>query len=393
MRLGKTDAPVTASWSTLRLHRQPARGPGRQGPRGAGRHRRRRAAARRRAGAAADPRLAADRGARRRELLKRARQPRGRIALPLVGLLGVLAVGAVGPDDEQTVDERAALDVAGRVPGPGRAAARGGATAIEVRGDVTTAQTRRLIESAIGTYEKSKTFYRTAAEAAADLDLRQPEKGETVVALVSDRHDNIGMDAVARAVADAGGADGGLRRRRRHLVRQELGGVLAGLRSTPPSRTYDRWGVAGNHDHGSFVRNYLADHGWTMLDGEVVDGPGRRTLLGVDDPRSSGLGSWRDETGLSFDEVGYRLARRGLRRRRAGRPRSWSTTPTWAARRSTAAAPTWSSAATCTSRSARPGWSARTAQAGYTYTNGTTGGAAYAIAVGAAIRDPPGSPC
>jgi hypothetical protein len=31
-------------------------------------------------------------------------------------------------------------------------------------------------------------------------------------------------------------------------------------------------------------------------------------LIGVDDPRSSGLGSWRDETGLSFDEVGSRLA-------------------------------------------------------------------------------------
>ncbi|UUZ57727.1 hypothetical protein [Nocardioides sp. B-3] len=31
-------------------------------------------------------------------------------------------------------------------------------------------------------------------------------------------------------------------------------------------------------------------------------------LLGVDDPRSSGLGNWRDETGLSFTEVGERLA-------------------------------------------------------------------------------------
>ena len=70
----------------------------------------------------------------------------------------------------------------------------------------------------------------------------------------------------------------------------------------------DRWGVAGNHDHGAFVHGYLVDHGWTMLDGEVVDGPGGSTLLGVDDPRSSGLGSWRDETGLSFAEVEHRLA-------------------------------------------------------------------------------------
>jgi hypothetical protein len=66
--------------------------------------------------------------------------------------------------------------------------------------------------------------------------------------------------------------------------------------------------VAGNHDHGSFVTDYLDGLGWNMLDAEVVEGPGGATLLGVDDPRSSGLGSWRDETGLSFDEVGSRLA-------------------------------------------------------------------------------------
>ena len=50
---------------------------------------------------------------------------------------------------------------------------------------------------------------------------------------------------------------------------------------------WDRFGVAGNHDHGDFVSSYLADQGWTMLDGEVVDAPGGGTLLGVDDPRSA----------------------------------------------------------------------------------------------------------
>ena len=42
------------------------------------------------------------------------------------------------------------------------------------------------------------------AELAAQL--RQPEDGETVAVLVSDRHDNIGMDPVARKVADEAGA-------------------------------------------------------------------------------------------------------------------------------------------------------------------------------------------
>ena len=101
-----------------------------------------------------------------------------------------------------------------------------------------------------------------------------------------------------------------------------------------------------------------------MLDGEAVDGPGRHRLLGVDDPRSSGLGSWRDETGLSFDEVGDRLADAACEAdaTASGSPRSWSTTRTSATRRWRAAAPTWSSAATCTSRSARPRSSARTAR-------------------------------
>src|SRR4029079_3661109 len=77
---------------------------------------------------------------------------------------------------------------------------------VEVRGDVLTGQTRRLIESAVDTYDRSKAVYATAAERAADLDLRVPEDGDTVVAFVSDRHDNIGMDPVARAIADAAGA-------------------------------------------------------------------------------------------------------------------------------------------------------------------------------------------
>ena len=62
------------------------------------------------------------------------------------------------------------------------------------------------------------------------------------------------------------------------------------------------------HDHGDFVSTYLADAGWTMLDGEIIDAPWGGALLGIDDPRSSGLGNWREETGLSFGEVEDRLA-------------------------------------------------------------------------------------
>ncbi len=178
---------------------------------------------------------------------------------------------------------------------------------VQVSGDVTTGQTRRLVASAIDTYDTSKEFYADAAERAASLPLRQPEEGETVVVFVSDRHDNIGMDPVARAIGDAAGAtavfDGG--------DDTSTGSTWEAFSLDSVTSAFedlDRWAVAGNHDHGSFVHDYLADRGWTMLDGDIVDGPGGTTLLGVDDPRSSGLGNWRDETGLTFGDVEDRLA-------------------------------------------------------------------------------------
>jgi hypothetical protein len=243
--------------------------------------------------------------ARRRELLVRARGPRGVLAL---GVAALVALGLWQPWNapSATLEERRPWMSLGDFLGPGvslPAEARG----VQVRGDMTTAQTRRLIESAVQTYEKSKRFYAAATARAADLDLRRPEAGDTVVTLVSDRHDNIGMDAVARAIGDAAGA----------------GAVFDAGDDTSSGKTWeafsldsvnaafddlDRWGVAGNHDHGSFVHGYLDDRHWTMLDGSTVPGPGGTTLIGVDDPRSSGLGSWRDESGPNFDDVGGRLA-------------------------------------------------------------------------------------
>ena len=66
---------------------------------------------------------------------------------------------------------------------------------------------RRLVLSAVDTYDQSKDFYDAVREAADELVLRVPSEDETVAILVSDRHDNIGMDPVARAIAERGGAD------------------------------------------------------------------------------------------------------------------------------------------------------------------------------------------
>ena len=111
-------------------------------------------------------------------------------------------------------------------------------------------------------------------------------------------------------------------------------------------------------------------------------------LLGVDDPRCSGLGNWRDEPGSSFDEVGDRLADAACD-----------------------AARTASASSTVLVHDANLGRQAldrgcvdlvvgghlhvqvgpdavvgENGAAGYTLHDGTTGGAAYAIAVGSKLR-------
>ena len=367
----------------LRLHRHPARGPGRQGAGRAGRHGAGRGPARRGHRPAADPGLAAARAARGAELASRARSPGARWRRCSSYSSGSCC------REPWDADETSGRPTASWVPlaefvGPG-VDLPDEAQGIEVRGDVTTAQTRRLVESAIDTYAKSKTFYRDAAEEAADLDLREPDEGETVVALVSDRHDNIGMDAVARAIADAGGAGavfdaGDDTSSGKSWEAFSLDSVSAAFEDL------DRWAVAGNHDHGSFV----APTSTSRLDDARRRGrrrPGRRPAArgrrpAVQRPRQLAR---RDRAQLR--RGGDPARRRGLRCRRSeGRhdprprrqPRRGGARPRL--RR------TWSSAATCTCRSGRPAWSGDNGQVGYTYTNGTTGGAAYAIALGSKPR-------
>jgi hypothetical protein len=330
---------------------------------------------------------------RRRALFAQALSRRTIALLGALGLVGVL-VAQPWVDHEERLDSEEDWQPLSRFLGPDVPIPEG-LNRVEVRGDVTTSQTRRLIESAVGTYNDGKTFYRDAAEAAADLELRQPEEGESVVLLVSDRHDNIGMDRVARAVGDAAGAEavfdaGDDTSTGSTWEAFSLDSLDAAFDDGPYADA--KWAVTGNHDHGDFVGRYLADHGWTMLDGEAVDGPAGMRLLGVADPRSSGLGSWRDETGLSFGEVADRLADAACKADEDG-----DRITTILVHDANMGDPALERG--CTDlvvgghlhvQSGPTQVIGENGAVGYSYTTGTTGGAAYAVAVGAAIRRPAG---
>ena len=248
-------------------------------------------------------------GSRRRRELVADRQRALRTCGVLVVAFGVVAVATWRPWDESRTTFQASswVPIASALPG---VPVPKEAEPLEMDAGLLSDGTRRLVQSALDSYKVSSAFYTQAAQEVAALadQLHQPVEGQTVGVLVSDRHDNIGMDRVARAIADAGGAtflmdsgdDTSTGSSWEAFSLESLDDAFDGID--------DRYYVAGNHDHGSFVTDQATDLGFTTLDGKVVDGPDGIRFLGVDDPRSSGLGNWRDETGLSFDEVTQRLA-------------------------------------------------------------------------------------
>ncbi len=260
----------------------------------------------------------------------------------------------------------------------------------EIQGGLVTKGTQRLLLSLVDTYDRSKVFYAGVVDRVDSIapDLRKPAEDETVAVLVSDRHDNIGMDQVVRAVADEAGAtavltagdDTSTGEPWEEFSLESLDSAFEG---------YDaKVAVAGNHDNGPFVSKHLASLGWTHLEGEPEDTFGDVRITGVDDPRSSGLGTWRDETDLSFGEVEERIADDVCKLDEEG-DRIATLLVHDANLGRTALARGCTDLVVGGHVHARIGPDrvvGENGKVGYSYTNGTTGGAAYAIAIGSKLR-------
>lgn len=162
-----------------------------------------------------------------------------------------------------------------------------GISQVEVPANAATRAGSAIVEGLVKTYRTSLEFYGKLAVTAEQVVVRPPEKGEITALVVTDRHDNVGMDPVAGAIA---------RRANASLVFDlgddtSTGGSWEAFSFDSLMSTFSDFtvvAVAGNHDTGPFAIEALTERGATVLDGEPVNIEGIR-LLGESDPRSSGL--------------------------------------------------------------------------------------------------------
>lgn len=258
--------------------------------------------------------------------------------------------------------------------------------AIEVADGTATTTGVDLIRGAIATYQESIGYYDALAERVATVsaEFRVPEDGEVVAVLVSDRHDNVGMDRVARAVGDAAGA----------TVLLDAGDDTASgagwedfsIDSLAAAfEGYEVVAATGNHDAGGLVADEMEQAGFTVLDGEPVEVAGI-WFLGAPDPRVSGFGAGAAAGAVPFDDVAASLVEPACADERVS---------TVLVHSPTIGLPVAESGCVDLVLSGhlhrQVGPDRVTAFDGRTtttYTNGTTGGAAYAFALGSALRRP-----
>ncbi|HEU4947959.1 MAG TPA: metallophosphoesterase [Kribbella sp.] len=245
-----------------------------------------------------------------------------------------------------------------------------------------------VIRTAVETYERSTAFYGQLQDRVTRVGgrIRQAGEGETVALLVSDRHDNIGIDRFAAEVAKVAGAKVLIDAGDDTSSGQEW--ELFSINSLAEHfRDFDVVSVAGNHDSGGFVEKAMKAHEFTLLDSKPVEVAGIR-FLGDSDPSKTGLGSADTPGDETVGEQSERLADiaceqtgdKQIATMVVHDPASGAET----ARRGCASLVVSGHL----HRQAGPDMKQVDGRSVTTYTNGTTGGAAYAFALGYTLRRP-----
>ncbi|TCO51701.1 putative MPP superfamily phosphohydrolase [Kribbella antiqua] len=261
-------------------------------------------------------------------------------------------------------------------------------TGVEVAAGFSTTGGVGVIRTAVETYERSTEFYGKLKERVSQVGgrIHQATEDETVALLVSDRHDNIGMDPFAAEVAKVAGAkvliDAG---------DDSSSGQSWEVFSIHSLRQHFRdlkvVAVAGNHDAGGHIEDAMRKNGFTVLDSKPVEVEGIR-FLGDSDPTKTGLGSADQPGDETIAEQSERLANVACDQPSDKRistfvvhdPSSFADTATRG----------------CATlllsghlhRQVGPEHKVVNGLPVTTYTNSTTGGAAYAFALGYTLRRP-----
>ncbi|WP_328994799.1 metallophosphoesterase [Kribbella sp. NBC_01245] len=257
---------------------------------------------------------------------------------------------------------------------------------VEVATGFSTTGGIGLIRTAVETYEKSTRLYGDlkAKVIRSAGRIRQPGPDETVALLVSDRHNNIGMDPVIGEVARAAGAK---------VLIDAGDDTSAGERWEAFSinslaqqfRDLKVVAVAGNHDAGGYVTSAMKANGFTVLESKPVEVEGIR-FLGDSDPTRTGLGSNDTPGKETVGEQSARLADVACEQDEDQR------ISTMVVHDPSSGAGT--AARGCATlvlsghlhRQVGPETKEIDGLQTTTYTNGTTGGAAYAFALGYTLR-------
>jgi Icc-related predicted phosphoesterase len=257
---------------------------------------------------------------------------------------------------------------------------------VEVASGFSTTGGVDVIRTAVETYERSTVFYGKLKDRVSGVGgrIHQAGEGETVALMVNDRHDNIGMDpfaaelakvARAKLVIDAGD-DSSSGQSWETFSINSLAQHFHDLKVVA---------VAGNHDAGGFIENAMRKNKFIVLDSKPVDVEGIR-FLGDSDPTKTGLGSASIPGDETVDQQATRLA--DVACKETGdkqistmvihNPASGSETAT-------------RGCATLVlsghlHRQVGPDTKVVNGRSVTTFTNGTTGGAAYAFALGYTLR-------